>query len=279
MVSRLSHHSEQLPARKTGETVFTDTENGRVDLESVKEKVDDSTDLVTVPHVSNVTGKASDVKAVAEIAHDHGALVAVDAAQSTPHLGIDVGDLGADFLYFSGHKTLGPFGSGALYIRESIDTDRLGGGAIETVGEDSYSLRPMPEGLEPGTPNLAAEKGLAAGVNYLQDLGMDEVERHTRELASTIGEGLSEVEGVQVVSPRDSLLVSFSVEGVHPHDVAKALDDQGFAVRAGHHCAQPLHNSLGVDSTVRASPYIYNTREEAEKLVESTRELVKAFNV
>jgi len=194
----------------------------------------------------------------------------------------DVKDLGVDFLAFSGHKMLGPTGTGVLYgkkhLLEEMDPYQTGGGMIRTVKSDRVKWEEVPGKFEAGTPNVAGAAGLARAVEYLEDIGMEDINRYEKELVKQIITGLEEIEGVNVFSPEGASLVSFSMENAHPHDISEILNQNDIAIRAGHHCAQPLMEKLGVSATARASPYLYNTEEDVERFLEAVREVKEVFN-
>ncbi len=247
--------------------------DGRLNLEELAELIDDRTRLVAICHVSNVLGTINDVRKAAEIAHEHGALLLVDAAQSAPHIPINVKDLGCDFLAFSGHKLLGPTGIGGLYVKKGVEEEiepPFGGGEmISHVELDSYRVNDMPWRFEPGTPNIAGAIGFAAAVRYLESVGMEAIREHEKKLTAKALEILRDIDGVEVYGPMNPEercgLVSFNLNGVSGDLVAALLDEfENIAVRSGFHCAQPLHKALGIRSSVRASFYLYNTIEELE---------------
>ncbi len=289
----IEHHSNFITwlraARRHGcrvEVVKPDAE-GRFDLADFERAVDDETRLVAVTRVSNVLGCIVPVKEVASIAHDHGALVLEDGAQGVPHLRTDVGDSGVDFLAFSGHKMLGPTGSGGLYISDAelyrTEPLSIGGGTISDVELDSYKLAEPPLRFEAGTPAIAQVIGLGEACRYLDRVGMDAVERWDARLAERLAEGLREIESVEVYGPSDPRIrvgiVSFNVNDMNPHDVALSLDaEHCIAVRSGHHCALPLMKELfGLpEGTVRASTYLYNTPEEIELLLGAVEEIARS---
>ncbi|KON29263.1 hypothetical protein AC482_06940 [miscellaneous Crenarchaeota group-15 archaeon DG-45] len=267
------------------EAVRPDAE-GRFDMADFERAVDDETRLVAVTWVSNVLGCIVPVKEVAAIAHERGALVLVDGAQGVPHLRTDVGDSGVDFLAFSGHKMLGPTGSGGLYIAESelrrTEPLCIGGGTIADVSVDRFELAAPPMRFEAGTPAIAQVIGLGEACRYLDRVGMDAVERWDARLARRLVEGLGGIGGVEVYGPRDSRervgIVPFNVQGMNPHDVALSLDaEHGIAVRSGHHCALPLMKELfGLpEGMVRASTYIYNTPDEIELLLGAVEDIAR----
>jgi len=254
-----------------------------VDFEKV---VDDKTRLVAITHVSNVLGVITPVKEIAEIAHEHGALVLIDGAQSVPHMRVDVQKLGCDFLAFSGHKMCAPTGSGVLYMRgevaKEVEPAYIGGGTIEEVDVDHYKLVEGPARFEAGTPDVAAAIGLGAAVDYLNKIGMENIERHEKLLTKQMYDGLTEIPKVEVYGPEPEHrvgIIPFNVADLNPHDVALALDvSANIMVRSGHHCAQPLSKTvICKPGTVRASAYLYNTKEEIEKLVSAVKEIAETL--
>jgi cysteine desulfurase/selenocysteine lyase len=259
---------------------------GILDPSDFEKAVDDKTKLVAITHVSNVLGGITPVKEIARIAHDHGAYVLVDAAQSVPHMKVDVRQIGCDFLAFSGHKMCAPTGSGALYIREELIDEVeplcIGGGAIDDVGLDYYKLNGSPNRFEAGTPNVASAIGLGAAVDYLQQIGMEEIESHEKELVQQMHEGLAELPEVEIYGPEPARkvgIMSFNVADLNPHDVALALDvSANIMVRSGHHCALPLSKTvLGKPGSVRASVYIYNTKDEIKRFLSTVREIAETL--
>ena len=288
VLSKMAHHSEQLPWRRKAdeeskEIDYLETEDGKISLDSAREKITEDTGLVAISHISNVFGAENPVEEIVEIAHENNALVVLDAAQSAPHRPLNVKELDADFVAFSGHKMLGPSGTGVLYGKKKLLEDmrpyQVGGGMINSVEQDEVKYAEPPEKFEAGTPNIAGAVGLAAAVDYLEEIGMENISEHSKKLAGRMIEGLEEIEGIEVISPEGANLVSFTCEYAHPHDVAEVLNQHGVAVRAGHHCAQPQMVELDVNGATRASPYIYNTREDVEKFLEAVREAVETFNV
>ncbi len=287
LVPESSHHSEQLPLRRKAEESglefeFIPVEDGRIDLDAAREMIDDDTALVSVSQISNVFGTEAPVEKLAEIAHEHDAYIMVDAAQSAPRMPVDVEKLDVDFLVFSGHKMLGPTGIGVLYGRKSLlrgmEPYQVGGGMIRSVKRDGVEWEELPEKFEAGTPNVAGALGLAEAIKYLQDIGMEEVYRHDRKLSRMLADRLRSIEGVEVLSPENTSLVSFTMEEAHPHDISEIMDRENVAIRAGHHCAQPLMESLEVTATARVSPYIYNTEDDVERFVEAVREVKEVFS-
>ncbi len=286
VLSEMAHHSEQLPWREKAEeegkqVEYLKTSNGKISVEDAEEKIDSGTGLVAVSHISNVFGAVNPVEEIIDVAHDNGALVILDCAQSAPHLNLDVKELGADFITFSGHKMLGPTGTGVIYGKKDLLEDmrpyQVGGGMVKSVKKNSVSYEDTPQKFEAGTPNIAGAVGLKAAINYLENIGLEEIHEHDQKISKMIREGLEEIESIEVISPEDSILVSFYSEKVHSHDLAEVLNQEDVAVRAGNHCAQPQHQEFNLAGTVRASPYLYNTEEDVEKLLEAVREAVKLF--
>ncbi len=281
VVTEMEHHSNLVPwqllAREVGAELahVSVTDEGRLDLESLDRLLQGPVKLVAFTHVSNVLGTVNPAREITTRAHAAGARVLVDAAQSVPHLPVDVGALDCDFLAFSGHKMCGPTGIGVLYGRpellEKMPPFLTGGGMISRVGRTEASWADLPWKFEAGTPAIAEAVGLGAAVDYLSAVGMEPVWAHEQELAAYTLERLEEAPGVRVVGPlarERSGVVAFTVASIHPHDLAQALDWEGVAIRAGLHCAQPLHERLGLEATARASFYLYNTRKEVDRLVE-----------
>ncbi|MGW6859962.1 cysteine desulfurase [Streptomyces xanthophaeus] len=291
VVTEMEHHANLVPwqelARRTGATLkwFPLTDDGRLDLSGIDDLITEDTAVVALTHQSNVLGTLNPVAEIAERAHRAGALVLVDAAQSVPHRPVDVSALGADFLVFSGHKMLAPGGIGVLWGRyellEELPPFLTGGSMIEIVTMEHSTYLPPPQRFEAGVPMTAQAVGLGAAVRYLDALGMDRVERHEHALTELALGLLSEVPGVRIIGPSGSQdrgsTVSFTVDGIHPHDVGQVLDDQGVAVRVGHHCARPLMRRYGVPATTRASFYVYNTADEVEALARGVRAAQKYF--
>ncbi|MCK4438658.1 cysteine desulfurase [Candidatus Bathyarchaeota archaeon] len=266
--------------------VVRSTPEGFFDLADFEKAIDDSTKLVAVTHVSNVLGCIVPIKEICEIAHEHGAKMLIDGAQGVPHIHTDVMDSEVDFLAFSGHKMLGPTGSGGLYIAEaelaSTEPLCIGGGTIADVSLDDYVLAVPPMKFEAGTPNIAQVIGLGEACRYLNRVGMDNVEKWDLKLANRLIEGLTEIEGVEVYGPKDPRqrvgLATFNIGDMNPHDVALTLDmEYNIAVRSGHHCALPLIKELFnlKEGNARASTYIYNTLEEIDALVSAVEEIAR----
>jgi len=283
LATQLEHHSNLVPwqrvAQDTGAHIALVrlTPDGLVDLDHLRQLLSPRTRVLAIAHASNVLGTISDVTRIADMAHAVGAIVAVDGAQSVPHLATDVGTLGVDFLAFSGHKMLAPLGSGVLWGRrellEAMPPFLGGGGMIREVYDDRATWAPLPEKFDAGTPAVADSIGLAAACDYLDELGMANIRTHEIELAGYAMDRLASVPDVTVYGPRDphgrTAVVSFNLDGVHPHDAGTILDEAGVAVRAGHHCCQPLHRSLDLAATLRASFYVYNTADEVDALVDA----------
>ncbi|GAA2197271.1 cysteine desulfurase [Streptomyces bangladeshensis] len=291
VVTEMEHHANLVPwqqlAQRTGATLdwFGLTDDGRLDLSRADELLDERTKVLALTHQSNVLGTLNPVRALADRAHAHGALVVVDGAQSVPHRPVDVRELGADFLAFSGHKMLGPNGIGVLWGRAGLLAELppflTGGSMIEIVEMDRTTFLPPPQRFEAGVPMAAQAVGLAAAVAYLERLGMAEVAAYEETLTARALHLLAEVPGVRLVGPADPAgrgsAVSFTVEGIHPHDVGQVLDERGVAVRVGHHCARPIVRRYGVPATTRASFYVYNTPDEVDALVEGVRAAQQYF--
>lgn len=289
----LEHHSNYLPWLRCVERygvkveVVKPTAQGLIEVSDLEKAVDDSTRLVAMTHVSNVLGTITPVEEAARIAHEHGALILLDGAQSVPSLKVDVSKLKCDFLAFSGHKMCGPTGSGCLYISEeasrNLDPIFVGGGAVDSVEEGSFSLLEGPLRFEAGTPAIAEAIGLSGAVEYLNTLGMENVEAHERRLAEKLHEELSDIEGVEIYGPEPKYrlgITSFNIKGLDSHEAALLLDSMAkIAVRSGLHCAHPLVKQVlkQPKGTVRASTYIYNTREEIEKLVSTIEEICRSL--
>ncbi|MCC7206635.1 MAG: cysteine desulfurase [Anaerolineae bacterium] len=290
LVSEMEHHANivpwQLVAAYTGAVVkpVAITEQGRIDQDAYARALESGrVKLAAIAHVSNVLGTINPVADMARKAHDAGALVMVDAAQSIPHMPLDVQALGADFAAFSAHKMVGPTGIGVLYGKRALLDAMppfLGGGSmIDTVSFEKTTFAAVPARFEAGTPAIAEAVGLAAAIDYLRGVGMETIHVHERALIGYAMEGLSTIPGLRMIGPppgERAGLVAFALDSVHPHDLAQGLDAAGIAVRAGHHCAMPLHTRYGLGATVRASFYLYNTFEEADRLVE-TVEKTRAF--
>jgi cysteine desulfurase/selenocysteine lyase len=293
LITEMEHHANLVPwqqlCERTGATLrwLTVTPEGRLDTDHLEDLITERTKIVAVTHQSNVTGTIPPVAEIARVAHEQGALVLVDAAQSVPHQPVDVAALGADFLAFSSHKMLGPFGIGVLYGRaellEAMPPFLTGGSMIEVVRMEGSTFLPPPARFEPGVPAVAEAAGLAAAVDYLNALGMGNVAAHEESLTAHALDTLREMPGLRILGPDTTKdrggAVAFEVEGVHPHDVGQVLDELGIAVRTGHHCAWPLHRALGVQASTRATFYVYNTHAEVDELAEGIRYAQRFFGV
>ena len=291
LISIMEHHSNIIPwqeaCRKTGaKLVYAYLKDGQLDLDDLTNKITNKTKFVSICHVSNVLGCINPIKEIASVAHEHGAYMVVDGAQSAPHMTIDVQDLDCDFYTLSGHKMLGPTGIGVLYGKEDIlnrmSPVEFGGEMIDFVYEQEATWKELPWTFEAGTPNIAGAITLGAALDYLSDIGMDTIHAYEQELVAYVLPKLQAIDGLTVYGPQDPKqhmgVIAFNLDGLHPHDVATALDYEGVAVRAGHHCAQPLINHLGIHSAARASFYIYNTKEDCDKLVEAIIKTKEFFN-
>lgn len=279
VLTEMEHHSNLIPWQQAALAVGATLKyipiqpDGSIALEDVEKTVTDRTKVVAIAYVSNVMGVVHPVKEIAEIAHRHGAVIVVDGAQSTPHMKVDVQDLDCDFYALSGHKMCAPTGIGALYgkkaLLEEMDPIEFGGEMINDVGLYESNWKELPWKFEGGTPIISGAVGLGAAIDFLEEIGMDEIAQHESRLAKYAMNRLSEIEGISLYGPREREvgLVTFNLGDVHPHDVATVLDAQGIAIRAGHHCCQPLMRWLKVSSTARASFYLYNTEEEVDQLV------------
>ena len=291
VISIMEHHSNIIPwqeaCKKTGaKLVYAYLKDGQLDMEDLANKITEKTKFVSLAQVSNVLGCINPVKEIAKLAHQVGAYMVVDGAQSAPHMVIDVQDLDCDFFTLSGHKMLGPTGIGVLYGKEEIlnqmNPIEFGGEMIDFVYEQEATWKELPWKFEAGTPNIAGAIALGAAVDYLSALGMENVHAYEQELVDYVLPKLQAIEGLTVYGPEDpnqhTGVIAFNIDGLHPHDVATALDYEGVAVRAGHHCAQPLITRLGISSAVRASFYVYNTKEDCDKLVEAILATKEFFN-
>ena len=293
LVTEMEHHANLVPwqelCRRTGATLrwIPVDADGRLDLTHLDTLLTKRTTVFAFTHVSNVLGTVNPVRALADRAHALGTLVVLDACQSVPHLPIDVTDLGVDLLAFSGHKMLGPLGIGVLWGRaevlDEMPTFLTGGSMIETVTMERSTYAPVPQKFEAGVPVAAQAVGLAAACDYLAALGMNRVHAHEQALVAHLLDGLAQRPWVRVVGPVDPAqrgsVVAFDVEGVHAHDVGQILDDQGVAVRVGHHCAWPLHRALGVAATTRATFAAYNTPGEVDALLEALDRVPAVFGL
>lgn len=287
----LEHHSniipwQQLAKRKQAVLKYLPvTEDGIVDLEKARELITKKGKILAVCHVSNVLGTVNPVKELAEIIHQVGGYIVVDGAQSVPHQAVNVQKLDADFFAFSGHKMCGPTGIGVLYGKKDLlnqmEPVEFGGEMIDFVYDETATWKELPWKFEAGTPNIAGAIGLKAAIDYLNAIGMDEIEAHEKRLMAYLLPELKKIEELTLYGPKDinkrTGIITFNIEGLHPHDLATGFDMEGIAIRAGHHCAQPLMRHLNVQSTARASFYIYNTLDDAKQFVQSLLNIKEFF--
>ncbi|MDT2747828.1 cysteine desulfurase [Vagococcus fluvialis] len=283
LISQMEHHSnivtwQELAKRQNATLVYVDlTDEGELDIEDFKKKLSHKTKIVSLAHASNVLGVVNPIKELTELVHEVGAVIVVDGAQAVPHMSVDVQDLDADFYAFSGHKMCGPTGIGVLYgkqnLLEKMEPIEFGGEMIDFVYHDHSTWTELPWKFEAGTPNIAGAIALGSAIDYLTEIGMDNIHQHEQELVEYVFPKLKAIEGLTIYGPQDPKkhtgVIAFNIDGVHPHDTSTALDMEGVAVRAGHHCVQPLLTYLGVQSTTRASFYFYNTKKDADRLVEA----------
>jgi cysteine desulfurase/selenocysteine lyase len=293
VVSELEHHANLIPwqqlAKRTGAELvwFSIDSEGRLDLSNAEDLINNRTKIVAITHQSNVLGTIVPLDEIVKLAHSVGAVVVLDACQSAPHFAIDVKKLDIDFLAFSGHKALGPTGVGILWGRSELlnqmEPFLTGGSMIESVTMTDAKWAQSPKRFEAGVPNMAQAVGFAAAITYLNNLGMENVASHERDLTSYALKKFSELRGVEVIGPKDNedrgSVISFTMEGIHPHDVGQVLDQYGVAVRTGHHCAWPLMKKLGIVGTTRASFYIYNDEADVDVLIDSIEQAQKYFKV
>lgn len=279
VITPMEHHSNIIPwqqvAKVTGATLkyMPLEEDGTISLEAARETITQKTKLVAAAHVSNVLGTINPIKELTQIAHENGAVMVVDGAQSAPHLKIDVQDLDCDFFAFSGHKMCAPTGIGVLYgkkaLLEEMEPVEFGGEMIDFVGEFDSTWKELPWKFEGGTPIIAGAVGLGAAIDFLTDIGMDDIHAYEEKLAAYALQRLGAIDGLSIYGPEQrAALVTFNLTDVHPHDVSTVLDTEGIAIRAGHHCAQVLMKWLDVSATARASMYIYNTEDDIDRLAE-----------
>ena len=290
VLSIMEHHSNLVPwqfvTKKTGSKLkyMYINENYELSEDEIKEKITDKTKIVAITHVSNVLGTINNIKEIVKYAHKKGAVVLVDSSQSIPHMKIDVQDLDADFLVFSGHKMFAPLGIGILYGKKELLNKMspflMGGDMIEYVYEDRTTFAPLPNKFEAGTQNVEGVIGLGAAIDYIEKIGYDEIERIEKEVLNYAREELTKLDFLDLYLTKNkenhSSVISFNIKGVHPHDVASILDSENVCVRSGNHCAQPLMRYLGIDSTCRASFYFYNTKEDVDRLIKG---LNKAYDM
>lgn len=278
VITMMEHHSNIIPwqqiAKRTGAQLkyIPLQPDGTIELKDAEETITERTKIVSMMYVSNVLGAVNPIKEVAKIAHRNGAIMVVDGAQSTPHMKVDVQDLDCDFYALSGHKMCAPTGIGVLYgkkeLLNNMEPVEFGGEMIDFVNLYDSTWKELPWKFEGGTPIIAGAIGLGAAIDFLEEIGLDEIEKHEHEVTSYAMERMKEVGGIQIYGPEHRAgLITFNIDDVHPHDVATVLDAEGIAVRAGHHCAQPLMKWLNVSATARASFYLYNTKEDVDAFI------------
>ena len=291
VISYMEHHSNIIPwqqlVERKGATLryLPLTDEGFIDMTAAKEIINEKTAIVSLAYVSNVLGVINPIKELAEMAHAHDAVMIVDGAQAAPHMTVDVQDLDADFFAFSGHKMCGPTGIGVLYGKrnwlEQMEPVEFGGEMIDFVNLYDSTWKELPWKFEAGTPNIAGAIALGGAIDYLNEIGMENIHHYEQELVAYVLPKLQEIGGVTIYGPQDpeqhTGVIAFNLDGIHPHDVATALDMEGVAVRAGHHCAQPLMNYLNLPATARASFYFYNTKEDADRLIEAIQATKEFF--
>ncbi|NQN69686.1 cysteine desulfurase [Streptococcus suis] len=291
IISVQEHHSNIIPwqqaCQQTGAKLrYVTLKDGELDMDHLRSLLSSKTKFVSLAHVSNVLGSVAPIGEIAELVHQVGAYLVVDGAQSVPHMAVNVQELDVDFYAFSGHKMLGPTGIGVLYGKEELlnrmSPVEFGGEMIDFVYEQSATWKELPWKFEAGTPNIAGAIGLGAAIDYLIEIGMDAIQAHEAELVDYVFPKLQAIPGLTIYGSQDlskrTGVIAFNLDDLHPHDVATALDYEGVAVRAGHHCAQPLLRYLQVPATVRASFYIYNTKADCDKLVEAIIKTKEFFN-
>ncbi|HEM3489188.1 TPA: cysteine desulfurase [Streptococcus suis] len=291
IISVQEHHSNIIPwqqaCQQTGAKLrYVTLKDGGLDIDHLRSLLSSKTKFVSLAHVSNVLGGVAPIGEIAELVHQVGAYLVVDGAQSVPHMAVNVQELDVDFYAFSGHKMLGPTGIGVLYGKEELlnlmSPVEFGGEMIDFVYEQSATWKELPWKFEAGTPNIAGAIGLGAAIDYLTEIGMDAIQAHEAELVDYVFPKLQAISGLTIYGSQDlskrTGVIAFNLDDLHPHDVATALDYEGVAVRAGHHCAQPLLRYLQVPATVRASFYIYNTKADCDKLVEAIIKTKEFFN-
>ncbi|HFU4012573.1 TPA: cysteine desulfurase [Streptococcus suis] len=291
IISVQEHHSNIIPwqqaCQQTGAKLrYVTLKDGELDMDHLRSLLSSKTQFVSLAHVSNVLGSVAPIGEIAELVHQVGAYLVVDGAQSVPHMAVNMQELDVDFYAFSGHKMLGPTGIGVLYGKEELlnlmSPVEFGGEMIDFVYEQSATWKELPWKFEAGTPNIAGAIGLGAAIDYLTEIGMDAIQAHEAELVDYVFPKLQAIPGLTIYGSQDlskrTGVIAFNLDDLHPHDVATALDYEGVAVRAGHHCAQPLLRYLQVPATVRASFYIYNTKADCDKLVEAIIKTKEFFN-
>ena len=293
VVTEMEHHANLIPwqqlAKRTGAELrwLSVTADGRIDLTNLDQVITKKTKIVAITHQSNVLGSILPVETIVKASHAVGALVVLDACQSAPHFALDVNKLDIDFLAFSGHKTLGPTGIGVLWgkfdLLEKLEPSLFGGSMVDSVTMESATWAATPRKFEAGVPNMAQAVGLSAAIDYLSQIGMHNIAQYEQDLTSYLLKGIVGISGVKVIGPVDMKdrggVVSFTVDGVHPHDVGQVLDQYGIAVRTGHHCAWPLMRKLNLVGTTRASLYLYNSKSDVDSLLESIEKVKSYFKV
>lgn len=291
VISYMEHHSNIIPWQQLVERkgvilrYLPLTDEGFIDMIAAKEIINEKTAIVSLAYVSNVLGVINPIKELAEMAHAYDAVMIVDGAQAAPHMTVDVQALDADFFAFSGHKMCGPTGIGVLYGKrnwlEQMEPVEFGGEMIDFVNLYDSTWKELPWKFEAGTPNIAGAIALGGAIDYLNEIGMENIHHYEQELVAYVLPKLQEIGGVTIYGPQDpeqhTGVIAFNLDGIHPHDVATALDMEGVAVRAGHHCAQPLMNYLNLPATARASFYFYNTKEDADRLIEAIQATKEFF--
>ena len=291
VVTEMEHHANLIPwqqlSKRTGAKLswFEVNNEGRLDISAIDSVITDDTKIVAITHQSNVLGTINPLEAIVARAHQVGAVVVLDACQSVPHMRVDVKSLDVDFLAFSGHKSLGPTGIGVLWgkavLLEELPPFLFGGSMVSSASMTDATWAPVPRKFEAGVPNMAQAVGLGAALEYLEEIGLDNIHAHELALTERLIKGLQQIEGVKIFGPADMEMrggvVAFTVDGVHPHDVGQFLDSLGIAVRTGHHCAWPLNKKFGINATARASIYLYNDEADIDALIEGVLGAKKYF--
>lgn len=291
LLTYMEHHSniipwQQLAQKVKAKLVYVDiTDDGKINLEDYKNKLNKKTKIVSFTHVSNILGTINPVQEMTKLAHEKKAIVIVDGAQAVPHFPVNMQELNVDFYAFSGHKMLGPTGIGVLYGKkewlEKLEPAEFGGEMIELVKEEESTWASLPNKFEAGTPDISGAIGLGAAIDYLEAIGMENIKKHEEDLLVYLYKKLIKIDGLEIYGPRNlqdhSGVVSFNLQGIHPHDLATALDLEGIAIRAGHHCGQLLMRQLDVVATSRISLYFYNTKEEVDQLIQALEKAKEFF--
>jgi len=289
-ISQMEHHSNFVPWQQLAKLrglnlrFINLNKEGKLDEESINENITKKTKIVSITHVSNVLGTINPIEKITKIAHEVGALMVVDGAQSAPHMPVDIKKLDADFYAFSGHKMLGPTGVGVLYgkkeLLENMQPFLYGGEMIREVTFEDTKFNELPWKFEAGTMNIVEGIGLGTAIDYLNKIGMEKIHQRDKELVQYAIKRLEDIDGITIYGPKErGAVVAFNVDNVHAHDVSQILDSEGVAIRAGHHCAMPLHSVLGISSTARASFYLYNTEEEVDVFIKAIHKVKKVFGV